>query len=407
MLFGRRYLFFIQQYTKQLRKKWATLLLLFLFPIVLIGLLLGLVVGLLVPDEHSPIRVALVDEDGTKESRLFSSLLEEVASDDAVIQIIALTAEQAQQMMIHNELSTYFSFPEGFTADLYAGESVTIPIVGNPARPTDSYLVKELVESMARYIGAAQANILTINDYAKKTDMPNEQRQELMMQQFMDFTLYTLGKDKMLDVEVLKNVATSSPIHYYVLAGWFISLSIWALAFYMVLGKEQHHAMQLRLTLAGVTLWQRIFARLVVALGGSLIYATLLFAVVNQFVHYELYLIDYIRFATFAVFYVLVLLVGIALLDIWVPSQKMALLLQGLWTFVMIFTSGSVVPTLYFPIAVQRILPYFFSYDSMNWMIDIVLEERNYADFTAQILFVVVGLLIVWGSTVGKERWTR
>ena len=81
MLSVRRILFFMQQYTKQLRKKWATLLLLFLFPIVLIGLLLGLVVGLLLPDEHSPIRVALVDEDRTKETRLFTGLLEETATD--------------------------------------------------------------------------------------------------------------------------------------------------------------------------------------------------------------------------------------------------------------------------------------------------------------------------------------
>ena len=154
---------------------------------------------------------------------------------------------------------------------------MTIPIVGNPARPTDSYFVKELVESMARYIGAAQANILTIYDYAKKTDMSKEERQELMLQQFMDFTLYTLGKDKLLDVEVLTNVATSSPLHYYILAGWFMSLSIWVFAFYIVLGKEQHSAMHIRLTLLGVTLWQRIFARMVVALSGSLIYAAILF----------------------------------------------------------------------------------------------------------------------------------
>src|SRR5690606_15603207 len=101
------------------------------------------------------------------------------------IQIIALSKEQAQQLILQNEISTYFSFPEGFTADLYEGESVTIPIVGNPSKPTDSYLVKELVESMMRYIGAAQANILTVHDYAKKTDMSQEQRQQLMLQQFI------------------------------------------------------------------------------------------------------------------------------------------------------------------------------------------------------------------------------
>lgn len=407
MLSGRRLLFFMQQYTKQLRKKWATLLLLFLFPIVLIGLLLGLVVGLLVPDAQTPIRVALVDEDDTKESRLFIGLLEETATGGSYIQIIKLSREQAQQLIVQNQISTYFSFPEGFTEDLYAGKSVTIPIVGNPARPTDSYLVKELVESMARYIGAAQANILTIYDYAKQTDMTQEQRQELMLQQFMDFTLYTLGKDKLLYAEVLTNVATSSPLHYYVLAGWFMCLSIWVLAFYIILGKEQHPAMQIRLTLVGVTLWQRIFARMVVAMGSSMIYASILFVIVSQFVHYELYVIDYVRFALFAVLYVLLLLVGIALLDIWVSSKKMVLLVQSLFTFVLIFTSGAVIPTLYFPLVVQRMLPYFFSYDSLNWMMDIVLEGRNYADFTSLVIVAVVGMLIVWLSTIGKERWTR
>ncbi len=407
MLSVRRCIFFMQQYTKQLRKKWATLLLLFLFPIVLIGLLLGLVVSLLVPDAQSPIRVALVDEDGTKESRLFTDLLEETATGGSYIQIITLPREQAQQLIAQNEISAYFSFPEGFTADLYAGESVTIPIVGNPARPTDSYLVKELVESMARYIGAAQANILTIYDYAKQTDMSKEEQQELMLQQFMDFTLYTLGKDKLLDAEVLRNIATSSPLHYYVLAGWFMCLSIWVLAFYIILGKEQHPAMQIRLILAGVTLWQRIFARIVVAMGGSIIYASILFVIVSQFVHYELYFIDYVRFALFTVVYACLLLVVIGLFDIWVLSPKMVLLVQSLFTFVLIFTSGAVIPTLYFPLVVQRMLPYFFSYDSLNWMMDIVLEGRNYAEFTSLLIAAVVGILVVWLSTIGKERWTR
>jgi len=132
MLSGRRILFFIQQYTKQLRKKWATLLLLFLFPIVLIGLLLGLVVGLLVPDAQTPIQVALVDEDDTKESRLFTGLLEETAMDGSYIQIITLSKEQAQRLMMQNEISTYFSFPEGFTADLYAMKP-RYPIVQSPS----------------------------------------------------------------------------------------------------------------------------------------------------------------------------------------------------------------------------------------------------------------------------------
>jgi len=390
-----------------LKKKWVTLLLLFLFPIVLIGSLLVLVAGLLLPEENSPIRVALVDEDATQETILFSGLLEETASDNQFIQIVSITKDSAEKLIAQNQISSYFTFPSGFTEDLYEGESVTIPIVGNPSRPTDSFLVKELVESMMRYIAVAQSNILTINDYAKKTDMPKEERQEMMFQQFMDFSLFTLGKDKLLDEEVITNVVTSSPTHYYLLSGWLITMSVWLFAIYIVLGKEEHSSMLIRMKLFGVTIWQRIFARILVSLGYSLVIAAVTFSIADKFVGFELFPTDYLRFGVFTILYALLFLVGIALIDVLISSRKIVLLLQSLYTFLLIFTSGAVIPTLYFPQVIQGALPYFFSYVGFNWMIDIVLEGRNYADFIPLTVFATIGLLLLWLSTVGKERWIR
>ena len=403
----RRIVFFMRQYNKQLKKKWVTLLLLFLFPIVLIGSLLVLVAGLLLPEENSPIRVALVDEDATQETILFSGLLEETASDNQFIQIVSITKDSAEKLIAQNQISSYFTFPSGFTEDLYEGESVTIPIVGNPSRPTDSFLVKELVESMMRYIAVAQSNILTINDYAKKTDMPKEERQEMMFQQFMDFSLFTLGKDKLLDEEVITNVVTSSPTHYYLLSGWLITMSVWLFAIYIVLGKEEHSSMLIRMKLFGVTIWQRIFARILVSLGYSLVIAAVTFSIADKFVGFELFPTDYLRFGVFTILYALLFLVGIALIDVLISSRKIVLLLQSLYTFLLIFTSGAVIPTLYFPQVIQGALPYFFSYVGFNWMIDIVLEGRNYADFIPLTVFATIGLLLLWLSTVGKERWIR
>ena len=407
MLSTRRIWFFMQQNHRQLKKKWGTLLLLFLFPIVLIGMLLGLVAGLLMPEESSPIRVVLVDEDQTKESLLFSTLLEETAAGNPFIQIASLSESDAEQLMERNEISTYFSFPKGFTEDLYEGESVTIPIVGNPLRPTESFVVKELVESLARYIATAQANILTINDYAKKTPMPKDERQELLFQQFMDFTLYTLGKDKLLDEEVITNVATSSPMHYYLLSGWFIFLSIWLLSVFIILGKEEHRSMIVRMQLFGVTQWQRVLGRLLVAFAYSLLLASFLFFLAGRFVDFELFTMDYFRLGLFTALYCLLFLVGVAIIDVWTASRKIALVLQSLFTFLIILTSGAVIPTLYFPQAVQGILPYLFSYESMSWLIDIALEGRNYADFTTLTVYAVAGLVLLWCSTRLKEGWGR
>src|SRR4051812_35052401 len=117
----RKTLFFTNEYLKQLKKKRATLLLLFLFPMVLIGLLVGLTAGLVVPDENSPIRVALIDEDQTTESKLISTLLTETATDESFIQIIPATKEEAERWIEKNEISTSFSLPANFTDDLYEG----------------------------------------------------------------------------------------------------------------------------------------------------------------------------------------------------------------------------------------------------------------------------------------------
>lgn len=402
----RHTLFFINQYYKQLvKKKWATLLLV-LFPVTMIGLLLILVAGLILPTDNEPIRVVLVDEDDTMESSLLATVIEETLSGNEFIDIDRKLSEEASSLIVQDKISAYFSFPEGFTEDLYEGNSVTIPIIGNPSRITESFVVKELVESMSRLLAGAQASMLTINSYAKELEMPEEERQELLVEQLMDFTFYTLGKNKLLDQEVITNIATSSPKHYYILAGWFTLLSVWLLAFYMMIGKEEDDGMLLRMKLFGVTMWQRVWARIQVALGAALFLATLAFVVIEAFVDFELLLLDYARFALYTFLYALLLLIGIALIDVWISSRKIALLGQSFLTFFMIFTSGAIIPTLYFPQTVQAILPYLFSYESMNWMIDIVLEARNYADYTFMFVATLIGLVILSLSTIVKERWT-
>ena len=232
-----------------------------------------------------------------------------------------------------NEISTSFSLPQNFTDDLYEGESVTIPMIGNPSRPIDSFIAKQLVDSLARYIAAAQANILLINDYAKETPMSREERMEMMFEQFIDFTLYTLGKDKLLDEEELKNSATSSPINYFMLAGWFIVLSVWLLSFYIVLQKEESKAMVTRLKLFGVTVGQRVAGRVLVSILVSSLLAGLAFFLLIRILQVEFYAVDMMRFGLFTLLYAFILLCGIAFIDVWMPSRKFGLFVQCLFVF--------------------------------------------------------------------------
>lgn len=392
---------------KQLKKKRATLLLLFLFPIVLIGMLVGLAAGLIIPAENAPIRVALIDEDRTKESKLISTLLTETASDQHYIEIFSASSEEAELLIERNEISTAFSLPKNFTDDLYEGESVTIPMVGNPSRPIDSFIAKQLVDSLARYIAAAQANILVINDYAKETSMPRDERMEMMFDQFVEFTLFTLGKDKLLDEEVLKNSATMLPLHYFVLSGWFIVVSVWLLSFYVVLETEESKAMATRMKLFGVRVGQRVTGRIIVSLLISSLLAGIGFFIMIHILKNEFYAVDMMRFSLFTLLYALILLCGIAVIDVLLPSKKMVLFGQCVLVFCTVLVSGAIVPTLYFPQLFQELLPYLFSPIALGWMMDLVLEGRNYANYTSLAIYACIAIFILWLSLSWKERWSR
>ncbi|MBB4824387.1 ABC-2 type transport system permease protein [Sporosarcina luteola] len=400
----RNIFFFMNEHVKKLRKKWGTLLLLFLFPLILISMVLLIVAGLLIPDEKEPIRIAVVDEDQTEESRLITKLLVETANGEGFIQMIGVSKDDAEQYMKKGELSTYFSLPPKFTEMLYEGDSVVLPIVGNPSRPVDSYLTKELIDSLARYIAGAQANILTINDYAKETPMTKEERMEMMFAQFMDFTLFTLGKDKLIDEEILANAATSSPVNYYIVSAWFIALTIWIGVIYNLLGIEEQPSMAMRLKLLGVTSYQRMFARLVVAVSGVVGLAMLLFIGFIGYADMDFYIIDMLRVLLFTSLYVLTTASLFALIDVWFPSRKAALFLQCAAALLIVFSSGAIVPTLYFPQTMQPLLPYLFSYSDLKWVMDIVLEGRNYADYSTAVIHSLFLIFMLFLSLIWRER---
>jgi ABC-2 type transport system permease protein len=125
------------------------------------------------------------------------------------------------------------------------------------------------------------------------------------------------------------------------------------------------------------------------------------------FLQVEFYAVDMMRFGLFTLLYAFILLCGIALIDVWLPSRKVGLFLQCIVVFGVVLISGALIPTLYFPQVSQEILPYLFSPIALGWMMDLVLEGRNYANYTALAIYSLVACLLLCMSLSLKERWSR
>lgn len=364
-----------------------------------------MVISLIDSPSDSKIAMALVDEDQTEETKMISSFLKTSFSQDGTVELTIMSEEEAIKQINENQISAYIILPKQFTESMYKGKSLTIPIVGSSQQKTDSFIVKELVESFTRYIETAQANILTVYDYAKKTDMSNDTYQNYRYELFIEFTLFTLAKDQLIKEKTITNIATSSPIHFFTLSGWFITFSIWLFGLYTLLRKEESPSLRIRLKLFGVTIWQNTLSRIVVSFVSGLLLAWIAFLVIANYFSLNLYVIDYLRLLHYTTLYGLLLLVGISIIDVWIKSMKTAMLIQLLFLFFIIITSGSIIPSIYLPLSLQDVLPYIFSNEIFNWMTDIALEDRNYAEYTRLTITTITGFVLLWLSTIAKERW--
>ncbi|GAA0326457.1 hypothetical protein GCM10008931_17580 [Oceanobacillus oncorhynchi subsp. oncorhynchi] len=363
-----------------------------------------IVVSFFSQDENEAIQLGLVDLDNSTETEMMVQLLEQSSGFIDFLEVNQLSEEEAIEQIELNNLSTYIAFPEGFIQDLYQGYSVEVPIVGNKKQLLESYMMNETLQSVVRHIRSSQANILAINYYAKQFDMDDEERNDFVFDQFQEFLMYTVGRDQVIRERTLSNQASSSPIAYFSLGGWFIISSLWLFSLYYFFTKENPPLISQRIRLYGATQLRQMLAKITVTLVLSLILAYLSFWALLSFLNIELNQENIVRSFILIILYQVGFIICLAIFEVLISSLKLRLLTQILFTSILIIFSGALIPTLYFPLGVQDYLPYSYAYNSLYWLQEIVLNGRHYAEYTSSLLLIGVLLFILLGLLSWKER---
>src|SRR5699024_3230674 len=395
---------FLEQHVKKAGRKWYALPLLLLFPVLIIGLLALVAVTFLNQEDEEAIKIGLVDQDESEETEMVSDLLSDTEELGSLLEITPMSEEEAEENIKNNELVSYIVFPEGFTNDLYNGNATEISLIGNPNQPTNSYIVKELIDSVSRHIRAAQANILTMNKYAKDLPMTDGQRNQFVFGQFKDFLLYTMSRDQMVKEHEVTNQATEATVYYFMLGGWFVVVTIWLLGFYTIFTDERTSGMKQRMRLYGVRDIQLICAKIISTfmLAGVFTAALLwLFQIIDIV---ELYVEDVGRIISLMSMYNFSFLACLALIETIVHAPKIKLLVQCCFTFIVLLLSGAIIPVLYYPSYIQQLLPYSFSTQAFHWVKEVVLNDRFFAEMLPLGVMMFVSLATLLAVSWLKER---
>ncbi|HLQ98060.1 MAG TPA: ABC transporter permease, partial [Candidatus Dormibacteraeota bacterium] len=127
-------------------------------------------------------------------------------------------------------------------------------------------------------------------------------------------------------------------------------------------------------------------------------------AILNPLLDFQLDLEDYLRIMMVLFIHSGLFLICLALIETIIASAKLRLLGQSFFTFLLIIASGTLIPTIYFPLSLQEFLPYVFSNEGFHWLQEVILNERFYVDYVPLLLMGLTGLFILVGCSLWKER---
>lgn len=394
---------FIANDISRLKRKWLTLPLILVSPVIFIGLIIWMLSLLLSFDEADKMSVGIVNLDDSDETAMIVSALAGSAELADGLEITEVSESDAKQMIENNTLVSYIIFPGKFTEKMMQGESSELIVVGNPDMQLESYVISSVIDTVVRHIRNSQANILTINHYAREFGMNDEARQDLIFEAFVSQFIQVFSSDTLMN-EHQKTQNISAGNMYFIVNGLFIIMTVWVYILYIALMRDAGSNLEERMRVFGVTYLAQGLAK-VLSIGTIITIASALFTYgVLMLGGIDLEIENLLRLLILIAAHIFTTVMIMIIIDWLFPSFKISMIFGLIVLLGIILFAGSIIPRLYFPLYMDTVFDYTYSYQALSWMEEIVLNGR----FTMEIDIIIVTLsaaaILLLILSVLKER---
>lgn len=394
---------FIANDISRLKRKWLTLPLILISPVIFIGLIIWMLSSLLSFDEAAKMSVGLVNLDDSDETAVIVSALAGSAEAADGLEIIEVSESDAKLMIENDTLVSYIIFPGKFTEKMMEGESSELIVVGNPDMQLESYVISSVIDTVVRHIRNSQANILTINHYAREFGMTDEARQNLIFEEFVSQFIQVLSSDTLMD-EHQKAQNISAGNMYFIVNGLFIIMTVWVYMLYIALMRDISSNLEDRMKVFGVTHLAQGLAR-VLSTGIIVTVASALFTYgVLTFGGIDLETENLLRLFILIALHIFITAMIMIIIDWLLPSFKISMVVQLAVLLMIILFAGSIIPRIYFPIYLDTFFDYMYSYQSLSWIEEIILNGRFTMEIDIMIATFGIAAVLLLVLSVLKER---
>lgn len=245
-------------------KDWKACLLLLVTPLLFISFFTYALTPYLNKSSFiEPFPIALVDMENTTQTRMLENQLKEISIFSGVQR---MDEEAAMQSLADEEVGGVVIFPSDFTSSIAAGENKPVTVVGNSKMPLQAHVVKNIMQSAANLVSAAQSAIITIYHFDREAGLPAKELEERYNQATMEYMMQALARNSIFTDQETASPYTVTPVEYFTAALIVIFMLFAGMPGMKMLVTERSEGITRRLSATPVKMWKVVLSKIIVSI---------------------------------------------------------------------------------------------------------------------------------------------
>lgn len=387
-------MFILKTVLKTCFSKWKRFVI-FICLTALLSFLTGLLGNYFLYKEKAvePITIAIVDLDGSIESKLF---LKNITGNEQYKDFLIFentTEQEAELLLDQNIAAAVFTIPEGFAEYVKNGENRPFTAVYNSSMPIKTALIEYFANGLTQMLMASQIGVYTALDYAYENGT-NAQYDRIFRTANTKYLSTVLARDKIIVAEEVSVTGALTAFQYYFFAAYIFLMLAGTVLFIDILQGIFTKDTLIRMRLRGVssfkiTLGAILAVFIVLLIINGVFLAALYFAkgIVPQIPLNKQFIIAVLLIslcvAAFAV------LVSVIFKNVF--SAGVFISLSGI---IMLFGSGGIIPVDYLSASINTFSRFTINYWGAKLLNGAVTLTTDYNNIKMFSFFILVYLLL-------------
>lgn len=254
---------------KLMFRDWKAVILLLTMPFLFIGYF-ALVLSPYINKSSfvEPFPIVLVDNEDTAQTRLLIKQLENV---EVFSKVKKAEYEDALELIRQDRVGSAIIIPEDFTYNMSIGKNEPVTVVGNKAKPLQTLIVRNLMQSAANMVSSGQSVINTIYHFGQEAGLEGTKLQNLYEEATVQILREAVSRREIFTQAQTTEVFNLTTAEYFSAALIVIFLMFAGMPGMKMLVTERTHKITKRLAATPIKMWQVVLSKLIVSFVMSII----------------------------------------------------------------------------------------------------------------------------------------